>query len=99
MVPFHLLKTFPLKSLGEMGEDSDDRCVLPRCVSIPPNVQLTTGREETAQSILFVLQQSILNFSTVFPRRRPTPDPHLLTRFLVPMNQSVLRRLTLLLCE
>ena len=75
------LKTLPLKSLGGMGEDSDDRYVLPHRVSILPNVQLTTGREETAQSISFVLQQNILNFSTMFPRRRPTLDPHLLTRF------------------
>ena len=75
------LKILPLKSLGGMGDDSDDRCVLPHCVSILPNVQLTTGREETAQSISFALRQSILNFSIMFPRRKPTPDPPLLTRF------------------
>jgi len=94
------LKTLPLKSLGGIGEDSDDRCVMPHCVSILPNVQMTTGREETAQSISFALQQNTLNFSIMFPKRRPTPDPHLLTRFngfvsrhffnTYPMNQSVL---------
>ncbi|KAF8506089.1 hypothetical protein F5888DRAFT_1630766 [Russula emetica] len=39
------------------------------------------GREETAQSILFALQQNIPNFSIMFPKRKPTPDLHLLTRF------------------
>jgi hypothetical protein len=59
------------------------RCVLLHRVSILPNVQLTTGREETVhwQSISFALQQNTLNFSIMFPKRRPTPDPHLLTRF------------------
>ena len=33
------LKTLPLKPLGGMGEDNDDRCVLPHRVSIFPNVQ------------------------------------------------------------
>lgn len=75
------LKSLPLKSLGGMGEDGDDRCVLPYRVSLLPNVQLTTGREETAQSISFALQRNTLNFSIMFLKRRPTPDPHLLTRF------------------
>ena len=75
------LKTLPLKSLGGIGEDSDDRYVLPHRVSILPNVQSTTGREETAQSISFVLQQNTLNSSTMFPKLRPTPNPHLLMRF------------------
>ena len=75
------LKTLPLKSLGGVGEDSDDRCVLPHRVSILANVQLTTGREETAQNISSVLQQNTLNFSTMFPKRRPMTNPHLLTRF------------------
>lgn len=57
------------------------RCILPHRVSILPNVQLTTGREETTQSISFALQQNTLNFSIMFPKRRPTPDPHLLSRF------------------
>ena len=94
------LKTLPLKSLGGMGEDSDDRCVLRHRVSMRPNYQLTKGREETAQSISFALQPSTLSFSITYPKRRLTPDPHLLTRFnglasclfsnTYPMNQSVL---------
>jgi hypothetical protein len=75
------LKTIPLKSLGGTGEDSDDRCDLLHRVSVFPHVQLTTGREETVQSILFALQQNTLNSSIMFPKRSPTPDPHLLTRF------------------
>ena len=75
------LKTHPLISLGGMGEDSDDRCVLPHRVSVLPNVHLTTGPEETAQSISFASQRNTLNFSIMFPKRRPTPDPHLLMRF------------------
>ena len=35
------LKTLPLKSLGGMGEDSDDRCVLRHRVTMRPNSQLT----------------------------------------------------------
>jgi hypothetical protein len=75
------LKTLPLKSLGGAGEDSDDRCVLPHRASMLPNVQVTTGREETAQSISFALQQNTLNFSIMFPKRRPVTHLHLLTRF------------------
>jgi hypothetical protein len=75
------LKSLPLKTLGGTVEDSDDRCGLLRRVSILAHVQLTTGREETVQSILFALRQNTLNSFIMFPKRRPTPDPPLLTRF------------------
>jgi hypothetical protein len=75
------LKSLSLKSLGGKAEDSDDRCGPLRSVSILAHVQLTTDREETAQSILFALLQNTLNFFIMFLKRRPTPDPHLLTRF------------------
>lgn len=75
------LKTLPLKSLGGTSEDIDDRCGLLHLVSALAHVQLTIGREETAQSILFELQRNTLSSSIMFPKRKQTPDLHLLTRF------------------
>lgn len=74
------LKTLPLKSLGGTTEDGDDRCGPLHRVFILAHVWLT-GREGTAQSILFELQRNTLSSSIMFPKHRLTRNPHLLMRF------------------